>query len=72
MSQENVEIVRRALGGMSQNVAEHGEARASAVESLAPGIEFEEDPRFPEARTYRGRGAFFMGRGGFEPPTDGL
>ena len=55
MSQENVEIVRRALGGMSQDVADDERARAAAVERLAPGVEFEEDPRFPEARTYRGR-----------------
>jgi ketosteroid isomerase-like protein len=54
MSQENVEIVRRAIGVMSQDAAED-EARTAAVQRLAPGVEFEEDPRFPEARTYRGR-----------------
>ncbi len=55
MSQENVEIVRRAIGPMSQDVAE-ADAREASVQRLAPGVEFEEDPRFPEARTYRGRG----------------
>ncbi len=55
MSQENVEIVRRAIGAMSQDVAE-ADARTAAIQRLAPNVEFEEDPRFPEARTYRGRG----------------
>jgi ketosteroid isomerase-like protein len=54
MSQENVEIVRRAIGWMSQDVADD-DARAASVERLAPEAEFVEDPRFPEARTYRGR-----------------
>jgi ketosteroid isomerase-like protein len=54
MSQENVEIVRRAIGAMTQDAADD-EARAASVQRLAAGIEFEEDPRFPEARTYRGR-----------------
>ena len=39
---------------MSQDAAEH-EARTASVQRLAPDVEFEEDPRFPEARTYRGR-----------------
>ena len=54
MSQENVEIVRGAIGPMSQDAAED-EARTTSVQRLAPGVEFEEDPRFPEAGTYRGR-----------------
>jgi ketosteroid isomerase-like protein len=54
MSQENVEVVRRALGPMSEDAAEDG-VRAAVVQRFAPTVEFEEDPRFPEARTYRGR-----------------
>ena len=54
MSQENVEIVRRAIGPLSQDVADD-DARAASVQRLAPTVEFEEDARFPEARTYRGR-----------------
>ncbi len=54
MSQENVEIVRRAIGAMSQDAAAP-EVRTASVQRLAPDVEFEEDPRFPEARTYRGR-----------------
>ena len=55
MAQEKVEVVRRAIGAMSQDVAET-KTRTAVVQRLAPGVEFEEDPRFPEARTYRGRG----------------
>ena len=54
MSQGNVEVVRRAIGGITLEGAD-ADARASAVERLAPDVEFEEDPRFPEARIYRGR-----------------
>ena len=54
MSQENVEIVRGAIGPMSQDAADD-KARATSVQRLASGVEFEEDPRFPEAGTYRGR-----------------
>jgi ketosteroid isomerase-like protein len=54
MSQENVEVVRRAIGGIT--LAGHdADARAASVERFDPDLEFEEDPRFPEARTYRGR-----------------
>jgi ketosteroid isomerase-like protein len=54
MSQENVEVVRRAIGTMSFDAAED-DRRAEYVERLAFDVEFEEDPRFPEAGTYRGR-----------------
>jgi ketosteroid isomerase-like protein len=54
MSQENVEVVRRAIGAMSFDAAEDDKREAS-VERLASDVEFVEDPRFPEARTYRGR-----------------
>ena len=54
MSQENVEIVRRVIGTMSQDVAA-ADARAASVERLATEVEFVEDPRFPEAGTYHGR-----------------
>src|SRR5687767_7153799 len=54
MSQENVEIVRRVLGAMSVDATDHGTVDAF-VDRLVPDIEFEEDPRFPEAGTYRGR-----------------
>ena len=36
MSQENVEIVRRAIGAMSPDAAED-EARTASVQRLAPG-----------------------------------
>jgi ketosteroid isomerase-like protein len=54
MSQQNVEVVRRAIGTMSFDAAED-DRRAAYVERLASNVEFEEDPRFPEAGTYRGR-----------------
>ena len=54
MSQENVEIVRLAIGSMSQDATDD-DARKASVQRLAPEIEFEEDPRFPEARAYQGR-----------------
>ena len=54
MSQENVEVVRRALGPLSEDAAD-ADLRTTSVQGLAAGVEFEEDPRFPEARTYRGR-----------------
>jgi ketosteroid isomerase-like protein len=55
MSEENVEVVRRAIGTMSFEAAED-DGRAAYVERLASDVEFVEDPRFPEAGTYRGRG----------------
>jgi ketosteroid isomerase-like protein len=54
MSQENVEVVRRAIGAMSFDAAAD-DRRVASVERLASDVEFEEDPRFPEAGTYRGR-----------------
>ena len=39
---------------MSEDAAED-DVRTASVQGLAAGVEFEEDPRFPEARTYRGR-----------------
>src|SRR5688500_1696240 len=54
MSQANVEIVRRVLGAMSLD-ASQASTIENFVERLAPDIEFEEDQRFPEAGTYRGR-----------------
>ena len=55
MSRENVEVVRQVLGGMSAEVADDRSAVHDFVDRLAPDVEFEEDPRFPEAGTYRGR-----------------
>jgi ketosteroid isomerase-like protein len=54
MSQENVEVVRAAIGAMSFDAAEE-DKREARVARLATDVEFEEDPRFPEAGTYRGR-----------------
>jgi ketosteroid isomerase-like protein len=54
MSQENVQVVRRAIGAVSLEAAED-DTRAASVQRLARDVEFEEDPRFPEARIYRGR-----------------
>src|SRR5215217_8086662 len=54
MSEENMEVVRRAIGAMSLDGTK-ADARAASVQRLARDVEFEEDPRFPEARTYRGR-----------------
>jgi hypothetical protein len=47
MSQENVEVVRRAIGAMSFDAADD-DRREAYVERLASDVEFEEDPRFPE------------------------
>jgi len=55
MSQENREVVRRAIGAMSFHAAAEGHTRTALVERLASEVEFEEDSRFPEARIYRGR-----------------
>ena len=60
MSEENVEIVRRAWTNASQADpaikldALDPDAIAAIVESLDPEVEFHEDPRFPEAGVYRG------------------
>jgi ketosteroid isomerase-like protein len=54
MSKETVEVVRRALGPLSEDAAD-ADVRTASVQGLAAEVEFEEDPRFPEARTYRGR-----------------
>lgn len=54
MSQQNIEIVRRAVGVLSFDAADEA-ARVASVERLDPEVEFEEDRHFPEARTYRGR-----------------
>src|SRR5215216_4893577 len=55
MSQENREVVRRAIGAMSFHAAAEGHTRTALVERLDSEVEFEEDSRFPEARIYRGR-----------------
>ena len=55
MSRENVEVVRGVLGGLSADVAGDRSSVDEFVDRLAPDVEFEEDPRFPEAGTYRGR-----------------
>jgi ketosteroid isomerase-like protein len=47
MSQENVEIVRRAIEAFNR--------REMLVEYLDPEVEWIEDPRYPDAQTYRGR-----------------
>ncbi len=54
MSRENVEIVRRVLGSDVIDATEPGVVEG-IVERLPAEIEFEEDPRFPEAGVYRGR-----------------
>src|SRR3954453_15380013 len=54
MSQENVEVVRQVLSGFSPDAAEAG-TLDSYHQRLSPDLEFVEDPRFPEAGTYRGR-----------------
>jgi ketosteroid isomerase-like protein len=54
MSQENVEVVRQVIGTESLDAAKAGGADAF-IERLDSDIEFEEDPSFPEAGTFRGR-----------------
>jgi ketosteroid isomerase-like protein len=62
MSQDSVEIVRRLFNQASRDDsgargrldALDPDAREVLFESLAPEIEFHEDPRFPEAGTHRG------------------
>src|SRR5436190_17960310 len=54
MSQENVEAVRQVLSGLAPDAAQERTVE-SFVERLSPDLEFVEDPRFPEAATYRGR-----------------
>jgi hypothetical protein len=48
MSQENVEVVRQVLSGLSRDAAQERTLEAF-VERLAPDVEFVEDPHFPEA-----------------------
>ena len=47
MSQENVEIVRRAIEAFNR--------REMWLEYLDHEVEWIEDPRYPDAQTYRGR-----------------
>ena len=54
MSRENVEVVRQVLSGLSRDAAQERTVE-SFVERLSPDLEFVEDPRFPEGRTYHGR-----------------
>jgi ketosteroid isomerase-like protein len=54
MSQDNVEIVRQVLSGLSPDAAQERTIE-SFVERLSPDLEFVEDPRFPEGGTYHGR-----------------
>jgi ketosteroid isomerase-like protein len=62
MSQENVEIVRRAYEGSNRyhrakaggDPAEIEAAWEAAREWMAPDVEYREDPNWPGARTYRG------------------
>jgi ketosteroid isomerase-like protein len=65
MSQEPLEIVRRMFDQASR-VEEPGRRRFNALDlrawepifsALAPDVEFNEDPRFPEAGLHRGIGA---------------
>ena len=51
MSQENVEIVRRAFDGAGTGL------RKAAETYWHPEVEYVEDPRWPGASTYRGRDA---------------
>ena len=56
MSRENVEVVRELLGGeTSFEIAGDTSFAQEFVDRLAPDVEYREDPRFPEAGTYRGR-----------------
>ncbi len=55
MSRENVEVVREVLNPMSIEVAEDSSIGDELVDRLAAEVEYQEDPRFPEAATYRGR-----------------
>ncbi len=50
MSQENVEIVRKAIGAFNQGELDS----AGAADSCDPDIEFREDPDFPDAGVHRG------------------
>lgn len=62
MSQENVELMRRAFedasgrGGPTAGALDALDADSMTVffENLDPEVEFHEDPRFPEAGVYRG------------------
>jgi ketosteroid isomerase-like protein len=59
MSQENVEVIRRALdeaGRPGVDVLDD-HALDLAMQVFHPQVEFHEDPRFPEASVYRGRDA---------------
>jgi ketosteroid isomerase-like protein len=52
MSEENIAVVREAYGVWQSRGLD------AFLEQLDPNFEFEEDPHFPEAGTYRGRDAF--------------
>ena len=54
MSQDDVDVVRDLVEGESLDAA-RDETLTGFVGALAPDIEYVEDPRFPEAGTYRGR-----------------
>ena len=55
MSRENVEVLRRFLGMRIDALDEQALDRVMQV--FDPGVEFREDPKFPEASVYRGRDA---------------
>ena len=48
MSHEKVEVVRQAIAAVNSAGPE------AALDLYAPDVEFREDPKFPEAQTYRG------------------
>ena len=51
MSRANVEIVRQAIEAVNSGGPDAG------LDIYTPDVEFREDPKFPEAQTYRGREA---------------
>ena len=56
MSRENVEVVLGVFEGVTRvEVAEDTSVADELVDRLPPEVEYREDPRFPEAGTYRGQ-----------------
>ena len=51
MSQENVEAFRAVIDAINERGPD------ASLDPLDPEVEFHEDPKFPEARVYRGRDA---------------
>ena len=66
MSQENVEAFRNVIKAINERGAD------ARLDLLDAEVEFREDPTFPEAQVYRGRGAVVRNFREFTSPLSNL